>query len=637
MKTLPILAQILAAGLLAAPPLAMAQAEGPTAQQRSSAEANEPTGIGAAAANDAAAADRALNGWWREAGKTRDQRLDWFRQARFGVFVHWGPYSVLGGQWKGQPNPGYSEHIMRVARIPRQTYKDEVAARFRPDAYDARAWVRMMKQAGAGYVILTAKHHDGFALWPSQASDYNIAKVSGFPRDPLAELVQAARAEGLKVGFYYSHAFDWEDPDAPGNDWDYANPGGDKKLHGVDWWNTDPRFLVNTDRYIDRKVIPQLNELISRYHPDILWFDTPGKLPFFQQARIVEAVRKADPNVVINGRAARSKDLNLGDYLDTADRPAELRPTAGDWEAIPTTNESYGYNALDHSHKSVEHFIQLIAKASAKGGNILLNVGPRGDGVIDTPDAAILAGIGRWMSVNGESIHGTTRTPLDRQAWGDSTVKGDRLYLHVFDWPRGGSLRVGGLLSPPRRAWLLATKAPVTVRRAGGDDYDLALPAQAPDSADSVVVVETDGPVRGEAGRLIETRWGDNQLLAFDARAEGTGFTYGDGKTARFYVEGLQQAGNRLVWPVRATTAAAVQVHLRYSTPDRTLTAPARVVVRYGATILTAPLVATDGEKDLREVDLGSLPLVQGDPADLSLAIEGAAQPVRVFDLRLTP
>jgi alpha-L-fucosidase len=626
--------RILAISLLAAPTLAMAQADGPSAQQRRGTEANEPTGIGAAAASDTAAANRALNGWWAEAGKTRDQRLDWFRQARFGVFVHWGPYSVLGGQWKGQPNPGYSEHIMRVARIPRQTYKDEVAAKFRPDVYDARAWVRMMKNAGAGYVILTAKHHDGFALWPSQASDYNIAKVSGFPRDPLAELVEAARAEGLKVGFYYSHAFDWEDPDAPGNDWDYDNPAGDRKLHGgVDWWNIYPQFLTNTDRYIDHKVIPQLNELVSRYHPDILWFDTPGKLPFFQQAKIVEAVRKADPNVVINGRAARSNDLNLGDFLDTADRPAELRPTGGDWEAIPTTNESYGFNALDHSHKSVAHFVQLIAKASAKGGNILLNVGPRGDGAIDAPDAAILAGVGQWMSVNGESIRGTSRTPLDRQAWGDSTVKGDRLYLHVFDWPKDGALRMGGLLSPPKRAYVLATKTPVAIKHVGTNDYDLAVPVQAPDAADSVVVVETEGSVRGQAGRLIETRRGANQLLAFDASAEGTGFTYGDGKTARFYVDGLERAGNRLVWSVRGTKAAPVRVRLRYSTLDQTLAAPTRATVRYGATTLTAPLAATSGEKNLREVDLGELPLSAGSLADLSLTIEGAR--VHVFDLWL--
>jgi len=173
------------------------------------------------------------------------------------------------------------------------------------------------------------------------------------------------------------------------------------------------------------------------------------------------------------------------------------------------------------------------------------------------------------------------------------------------------------------------------VRHVGANDYDLALPAQAPDAADSVIVVETDGPVRGEAGRLLETRYGSNQLLAFDAKAEGDGFSYGDGKTARFYVDGLERPGNHLVWSVRATQAAPVRVRLRYSTPDKT--PPGRAVVRYGATTLTAPLVATDGEKDLREVDLGLLPLVAGDLADLSLTLEGAAKPVHVFDLKLEP
>jgi hypothetical protein len=339
--------------------------------------------------------------------------------------------------------------------------------------------------------------------------------------------------------------------------------------------------------------------------------------------------------VVINGRAARTQDVNLGDYLDTADRPAELRPTAGDWEAIPTTNESYGFNALDHSHKSVEHFVRLIAKAAAKGGNILLNIGPRGDGTIDAPDAAILAGVGEWMTVNGESIRGTTRTPLDRQAWGDSTVKGERLYLHVFDWPNGRALRLGGLLSPPRRAYLLATKAPVAIRRVGPADYDLAVPPQAPDSADSVIVVETDGAVRGEAGRLIETRGGDNQLLAFDAQADGTGFSYGDGKTARYYVTGVERPGNRLVWRARATESAPVKVRLRYSMPNA---APgARVVLRYGAATLSAPLVPTTTDRDLREADLGALVLATGELAPLSLTVEGAATPVNIFELRLQP
>jgi hypothetical protein len=181
----------------------------------------------------------------------------------------------------------------------------------------------------------------------------------------------------------------------------------------------------------------------------------------------------------------------------------------------------------------------------------------------------------------------------------------------------------------------MVDKTPVTFRRVGASDYEFNLPKAAPDAADSVIVVKTDGPVRGQAGRLIETRWGDNRLLAFDAQARGPGFTYGDGKTARFYVDGLERAGNSLVWPVRATQAAPVKVSLRYSTPDGATVPDARFVVRYGDTVLSAPIAATASPTDLRRLDLGVLPLRAGDLSDLSLSIEGGRSPVHVFDLQL--
>lgn len=613
----------------------------PGQEARRSDAANEPMQIGAPAERDAAAAREAQEGWYGQALKTRDQRLQWWREARFGCFIHWGAYSVLGGQWKGQPNPGYAEHIMRVDRIPLAVYRDEVAARFHPDQFDAHAWVRLIKAAGMRYIVITSKHHDGFAMWPSDASHYNIRDVSHFDRDPLRELVEAARAEGLAVGFYYSHAFDWQDPDAPGNDWDYDNPGGDRLLHGGrDWWNTDPEFLTHTDHYIHAKVIPQLQELITRYHPDILWFDTPSKLPFFQQAQVVEAVRKADPNVVINGRAARNEHINLGDYLDTADRPAEVRPTPGDWEAIPTTNESYGWNALDHRYKPVSYFIRLIAKTAAKGGNTLLNIGPRGDGVIDPADSAILEGIAQWMRVNGESIHGSSRTPLDRQSWGDSTVKGDRLYLHVFEWPAKRELVVGGLESSVRKVYLLGDARRGALPFHWTKDHDLAIrvPAEAPDVVDTVMVVETAGAVTARPGRLIETRWGTTELLAFDAQAQGAGFAYGDGKAGRYYVEGLEKEGRALQWDVRAGTPAKVRVQLRYSTEDAepadaNKPEPGEFVLEYGDQALHAPIVSAGGP-DMRTAQLGTLALKSGRPTPLTLKVSGAPRvKIRVFDV----
>jgi alpha-L-fucosidase len=203
--------QIALSALLLTANITYAQSAAPEAKRRSDA-ANEPMQVGDAAQRDAAAIRDAQNGWYAEALKSREERLAWWRDARFGCFIHWGPYSVLGGEWQGKPNPGYSEHIMRVDRIPLATYQNEVAAGFHPDKFDAAEWVRLIKSGGMRYIIITSKHHDGFAIWPSDVNAYNIRDVSHFDRDPLKELVDAARAQGLHVGFYYSHAFDWQDP-----------------------------------------------------------------------------------------------------------------------------------------------------------------------------------------------------------------------------------------------------------------------------------------------------------------------------------------------------------------------------------------------------------------------------------------
>jgi len=628
-------ALVVAAGLSH---FAVAQKVAPDEAQKLLDAGNEPLKVGDVSAKDAAAIQDAKTGWYAEALKTRDQRLAWWREARFGCFVHWGAYSTLGGVWQDRPNPGYAEHIMRVNKIPVEVYKNEVAAKFHPDAYDAKSWVRQMKAAGMQYVILTAKHHDGFAMWPSDVNKYNIRDVSHFQRDPLKELVDAAHAEGMHVGFYYSHAFDWEDPNAPGNDWDYQNPGGDKGLFGgLNWYNAHPEMVPRIEKYVYGKAIPELKELIAKYHPDIFWFDTPSKLPFYEQAAIVKAVREADPNVVINGRAARTNGVNLGDYLDTSDRPEELRPTPGDWEAIPTTNESYGYNKLDTVHKPVSYFIQLLAKTSAKGGDILLNIGPKGDGTIDAPDEAILAGIGKWMTVNGESIHGTERTPLDRQVWGDSTVKGNTLYLHVMNWPADGRLLVGGLLSQVKSAYLLsdATKKPLKTERAGAEDLLVHVPATVPDAVDTVIVLKTDGLVKGRAGRLLQAEAVPNRLLGFDAAATGKNFVYGDGKTAQYYVDGLERSGNLLTWNVRADRAEEFVAELKYSTPKSTRAEGGRFVVKLGDSVLTAPIEATSSARQMKTVPLGTLKIKPGPLQNLTVTIEGDGEPVHFFEVDL--
>lgn len=521
-----------------------------------------------AKARDKQEIDKALNGWWKTSMQTHDSRIQWWRDARFGMFIHWGVYSLPGGEWKGKKVDGYAEHLMRKEKIPRAEYL-ELAHLFNPIKFNADSWVQTAKQAGMRYIIITAKHHDGFAMYNSQVSDYNIVKQSAWKHDPMADLSAACKKYGLKFGFYYSHAFDWEHPDAPGNDWDYDNPGGDKQLHGgANWYDVHPELLPRAISYVNQKAIPQIRELIRQYHPDILWFDTPSKLPLSENIRILESIRQIDPNVVVNGRLARGAgNLNLGDYKNTADRPAEFYPADGDWEAIPTTNESYGYSKFDHSHKPASFFITLLAKSASRGGNLLMNIGPKGDGEFDTKDVAILDSIGRWMTVNSESIYKTTKTPLAIQYWGVSTQKNNLLYLQVFNWPANGKLIVAGLKSPVVKAYLLADarQQALPVKRVSPLDMEIELPAQAPDKVSSVIVLQTSGKIETDTTRLLTSNVVTNRLLAFDAELKGKGFRYGDGKTGKYYVENWKDAEQTVNWAFRLREPGKFKVLVKYT------------------------------------------------------------------------
>jgi hypothetical protein len=492
----------------------------------------------------------------------RDARLGWWREARFGMFVHWGVYSGLGGTWNGKAYGGYAEHIQRMAKIPIPVYLREVAGKFNPVEFNADEWMHLAKQAGMGYFVITAKHHDGFAMFDSKVSDYNIVKATPFARDPMKELRAAARKYGIRFGFYYSHAFDWGEENAPGNDWDYQNPGGDRLLHGSDWWIKDPEFLPKARKYVDEKSIPQLLELIKNYDPDIIWFDTPHKLPPEENLRILAAVRKAKPSLVVNGRLVRG----CGDYASTCDRPAEFPPQDGDWEGVPTTNESYGYNANDHSHKPPSHFIKLLAKSAARGGNELMNIGPMGNGKISPDDVNILQGIGKWWALNGESIHGTTRTPLAVQAWGESTRKGNTLYLHVFQWPAGGKLVVGGLKTGVTKASLLADPSKPLGVTSNGVDVIVAIPEIAPDATDSVIVLECAGVPMADSVRLLSGSVPSDALRAFDANLVGN-LHFGPGKKSDDWVLNWTSRNDAVVWPVRVTQKTTFDVSINYDAP----------------------------------------------------------------------
>jgi alpha-L-fucosidase len=515
---------------------------------------------------DREAVRKAFDGWWTKSQNNAQQRMEWYNEARFGCFIHWGVYSVPGGIWKDRKTGGYTEHLMRSVQIPLSEYREELVKPFNPSDFDADEWVRHAIDAGMKYFIVTAKHHDGFAMYFSDAWPYDMRQTA-FNRDPMAELREAARRRGLKFGFYYSHAFDWEHPDAPGNDWDFpGHPGGDKLTGGRDWWLAMPAYLVNADRYVTEKAIPQIRELIRNYDPDILWFDTPHKLPLYWNIRILEAIREADPEnrIVINGRLARFGKQNFGDYLNTGDRAAHFYPVEGPWESIPTTNESYGYSRIDTVRKPAAHFIRLLATATSRGGNILMNAGPMGNGKWDQSDVDLFKSVGDWLKIYGEAIYGNVPTGLPVQNWGVTTRRGDILYLHVYDWPEDGQLIVGGLTSGISEARILSGET-VESLRISEKDVMLKLPARAPDTANTVIAVIPGTRRESDPVRLLEPEK-ENILWAFDAELNSKAFGYGDGKPNRNYVHNWTSDSQRLEWKLRLNAPAGYEIYLRYNT-----------------------------------------------------------------------
>ncbi|HEV2693319.1 MAG TPA: alpha-L-fucosidase [Verrucomicrobiae bacterium] len=405
------------------------------------------------------------------------QRLAWWSEARFGMFIHWGLYSQDGCFYKG--TNGGSEHMMQRLKIPLADYA-KIADDFNPTNFNADEWAGIAKAAGMKYMVLTSKHHDGFAMYNSQSSDFNIVKRTPWHRDPVKELAEACRKQGLKFGVYYSLGRDWEDPDVPtrdgyrSNTWDY--PDENKKVFA---------------KYFERKVKPQITELLTHYGPiSELWFDTPEKISAAESQELVDLIHKLQPDCIINSRVGHG----LGDYGVSEQKI----PGAGDvkpWETCMTLNGHWGYFKGDEKWKPAATVIRNLVDIVSKGGNYLLNVGPTGAGVIPAGAVNDLQQVGAWMKVNGESIYGTTGSPLKTQpAWGRVTQKGNTLYLHVFDWPKDGKLVVAGLRNNTVAATLLAgDKRLKTVGL--GDGLTISLPVAAPDAISSTIVLKLKGPV----------------------------------------------------------------------------------------------------------------------------------------------
>lgn len=401
-----------------------------------------------------------------------DARLAWLREARFGMFIHWGLYAIPAGSWKGDPIKGIGEWIMLRKRIPVAEY-EQLAAEFDPVEFDARAWVRLAKEAGQKYIVITAKHHDGFCLFDSAVGDYDIVDATPFGRDPLAELARACADQGLRLGFYYSQTQDWHHPGGRGNDWDYDEASKD------------------FDGYLRSYVEPQLRELLTGYGPiGLIWFDTPKDITAEQSRRLVDLVHELQPDCLVNGRIGNG----LGDYAQAGDNAIPDRTVGGEWEVPATLNNTWGFRSDDEDWKSVPDLIHKLVDIASKGGNYLLNVGPTARGTIPQASADRLRAVGQWLDRSGESIYGTAAGPVQGVPGIRTTARDETVYVHVLDWPADGRIRLPaadlGAARTARSARILGDPAAALPVENASGDLVIQGPDTAPDPVDTVLVLQ---------------------------------------------------------------------------------------------------------------------------------------------------
>ena len=486
--------------------------------------------------------------WGQGGAKITDaNRGAWFKEARFAMFIHWGLYSQLAGVWKNKPRHIIGEWIQHHARIPAKEYA-KTAKVFNPVHFDPRQIVQLAKDAGMRYIVITAKHHDGFAMYKSATSPFNIVDATPYGRDAIAALAAACREANMPLGFYYSQTQDWHEPDAVGNSWDTF--GGHKK----DFF-----------RYLAAKAIPQIEELLTNYGPvALIWFDTPGPIQLEHSGKLMDRIRQLQPACLINSRIGNG----LGDYETLGDQEFPRLTRDGLWETIDTHNDTWGFVGHDLNWKGPRELVQRLVRIVSRGGNYMLNIGPDSLGRVPRTSARILRQVGQWLKVHGESIYGAEPSPLGPLPWGECTAKGNKCYLHVFQWPAAGKLIVPRIGKSVRSARIMGGRK-LKTRRAG-EHLEIVVGPRGPRAVVPVVELDLRGRVRA---------WKDAYVLnhcvstLVAPTAGGKGFRqgkrswmekFGDWKHMEC-IAGWTGPRGAAVWDFVTTEAGAYYVDVEYA------------------------------------------------------------------------
>ncbi|MHC4988648.1 MAG: alpha-L-fucosidase [Planctomycetota bacterium] len=554
-----------------------------------------------------------------ETKEQRDARMAWWRQARFGMFIHWGVYAVPAGTYKGEQISGIGEWIMLRGKIPVAEYK-AYARQFNPVKYNPDSWVRLAKEAGMKYIVITSKHHDGFALFDSKVTDWDIVDATPYGKDLLKPLAEACRKHGIKLGFYYSQAQDWN------------HPGG-AAARGIKW---DDAQKGSMDEYIKDIAAPQVKEILTNYGDiAVLWWDTPHDMNE-ERADALQPLISLQPGIITNNRLG-------GGYDGDCSTPEQHIPATGldsDWEACMTMNRTWGFKSYDHDWKSTETLVRNLVDIASKGGNYLLNVGPTAEGEIPQPSIERLKAIGAWMKVNGESIYETTASPFRKLSWGRCTKKtfinGATLYLHIFDWPVDGKLVLKGLKNEVQQAYLLADLGKLKTTK---DDTGVTveLPSKPLDAIDTVVVLKVAGALDVEMVLPMQNDKGTVTLSAELADIHNRGY----GTHAKLERKnGKQNIGswtdNRswIEWTFEIKQSGSFDVIADVSTEA----AETKFEVAVGSSKLLAAVASTGGFEQYKKVSLGQIEVSKAGVHTLQIKPKkGQWQPINLRSVTLEP
>lgn len=403
----------------------------------------------------------------------RDTKQQWFKEAKYGLFIHFGLYALLAGEYNGKRTSNIAEWIMNDLDIPVKEY-EKLATEFNPVQFNAEEYVLKAKEWGMKYITFTAKHHEGFAMYHSKCSSYNIVEASPYGKDMVGELAKACQKHGMKLCLYYSQAQDWH------------HPHGYRANHN----NSHKNFR----RYLDEKCIPQIREILTQYGEiGMIWFDTPMGMTKGESQELFDLVKSIQPNCIVSGRIGNE----LGEYLTTGDNDIPSLPFYGDWEVPATLNDTWGFNKYDENWKDADKILRLLIKINSRGGNYLLNIGPKADGSIPQPSIDILDKVGAYLKLNGDSIFGTQAVPhyvydMDNILL---TAKPYKAFIHMMTQRK--RLVMSNVASKIKAAYMLKDKEPVVWemrKNCEGDDcWIFTLPQNISwDNVDTVMCVEIE-------------------------------------------------------------------------------------------------------------------------------------------------